>query len=154
MVATVNNGVIIVRMINPYSKPQRIYNGSTIGQLYPLKGKHDLGEIRNVKHTIDTEGSRPIRIPYRRLPHRQRKNIRTEIYAMLMAGVIEPSNSPWPDPVVMVKKKDGLLRLCLNYRKLNLVTKGDVYPLPRCDDIREAMSGAAFFTHHDLVRGY
>ena len=189
MVATVNNGVIPLRMFNPHSKPQRIYKGSTIGQLYPLsgtteknekeqqcyydcqflsppensedtvskdvwskslkelenifridnvniftaeknqvydilvrhskvisKGKHDLGEMRNVKHTIDTEGSRPIRVPYRRLPHRQRKNIRTEIDAILMADVIEPSNSPWSDPVVMVQKKDGSLRFCFNYR--------------------------------------
>ena len=77
---------------------------------------------------------------YRRLPHHQSENIRTEINVMLMADVIEASNSPWPDPVVMVKKKDGLLRLCLNYRKLNLVTKGDVYTLQRCDEILQAMS--------------
>ena len=68
------------------------------------KGQHDLGEMRNVKNTIDTERSRPIRFPYQRLPHRQRKNIRTEIHAMLMADVMEPSNSPWSDPVVMVNK--------------------------------------------------
>lgn len=111
-------------------------------------------EMRNVKHTIETEGSQPIRVPHRRLPHHQRENIRTEIEAMLMADVIEPSNSPWSAPVVMVKKKDGSLRFCIDYRKLNQVTKRDVFPLPRCDEILEAMSGAAFFTHLDLVRGY
>ena len=93
-----------------------------------------------MKHTIDTEGSRPIRVPYRRLPHHQRENIRREINVMLMADVIEASNSPCSDQVVMAKKKDGSLRVCLNYRKLNLVTKGDVYTLQRCDEILEAMS--------------
>ena len=73
---------------------------------------------------------------------------------MLMADVIEPSNSPWSAPVVMMKKKDGSLRFCIDKRKLNQVTKRDVYPLPRCDEILEAMSGAAFFTRLDLVRGY
>ena len=90
------------------------------------KGKHDLGEMRNVKHTIEREGSPPIRVPYRRLPRLQRENIRTEIDAMLMvmSDVIEPSNSPWSPPVVMVKKKDGSLRFCIDYRKLNQVAKG------------------------------
>ena len=54
----------------------------------------------------------------------------------------------------MVKKKDGTLRFCLDYRKLNEVTTKDLYPLPRCDDVLEAMSGATFFSHLDLVRGY
>ena len=90
------------------------------------EGKHDLGEMRNVKHTIETEGSQPIRVPYRRLPHHQSENIRTEIEAMLMAEVIEPSNLPWSVPVVMVKKKVGSLRFCIDYRKLNQVTKRDV----------------------------
>ena len=73
---------------------------------------------------------------------------------MVMSDVIEPSNSPWSPPVVMVIKKDGSLRFCIDYRKLNQVKKRDVYPLPRCDEILEAMSGGAFFTHLDLVRGY
>ena len=73
---------------------------------------------------------------------------------MVMSDVIEPSNSPWSPPVVMVIKKDGSLRFCIDYRKLNQVTKGDAYPLSMCDEILEAMSRAAFFTHLDFVRGY
>ena len=71
-----------------------------------------------------------------------------------MADVIEPSNLPWSAPVVMVKRKDGWLRFCTDYWKLNQVTKGDAYPLSMCDEILEAMSRAAFFTHLDFVRGY
>lgn len=73
---------------------------------------------------------------------------------MLTSIVIEPSNSTWSVPVVTIRKKDGSLRFCIDYRKLNGMTKRDVYPLPRCDDILEAMSGAALFNHLDLVRGY
>ena len=60
-----------------------------------------------MKRTFETKGSQPIRVPYRRLPPHQSENIRTEIEAMLMADVIEPSNLPWSAPVVMVKRKDG-----------------------------------------------
>ena len=61
--------------------------------------------MQNVKHTIETKRLQPIPVPYGRLPHHQRGNIRTEFEAMLMADVIEPSNSTWSAPVVMVKKK-------------------------------------------------
>ena len=116
--------------------------------------KQDLGEIRSVQHHIDTGDTRPIRVPPRRIPHHQRQTVREEVQAMLDADIIEPSNSPWCAPVVLVRKKDGTMRFCIDYRSLNQETKRDVFPLPRCDDILEAMAGAAFFTHLDLVRGY
>ena len=73
---------------------------------------------------------------------------------MLESDVIEPSTSLWCSPVVLVAQKDGSHRFCVDYKKFNEITKKDVYPLPRCEDILHALSEAAYFTHLDLVRGY
>ena len=69
---------------------------------------------------------------------------------MLQQGVIEPSNSPWSTPVVLVGKRDGTLRFCVDYCKLNSVTKKDCYPLPRVDDLLDSLSDAQWFSTLDL----
>ena len=68
--------------------------------------------------------------------------------------VIQPSKSPWASPIVLVAKKDGMTRFCVDYRKLNAITKMDVYPLPRIDDSVDLLSGQQFFTTLDLASGY
>ena len=73
---------------------------------------------------------------------------------MLELGVIEPANGPWSSPMVLIKKKDGSVRFCVDYRRLNDVTVKDVYPLPRIDDVLDRLGGAKFFTTLDLYKGY
>ena len=76
------------------------------------------------------------------------------LQTMLEQGVIQTSFSPWAAPIVLVKKKDGTTRFCVDYRKLNDVTKKDAYPLPRIDDTLDALSGAKIFSTLDLASGY
>ena len=73
---------------------------------------------------------------------------------MLQNDVIKPSTSPWASSVVLIHKKDGSTRMCIDYRKLNAVTRKDAYPLPRIDDALNALSGSKWFSTLDLISGY
>ena len=117
-------------------------------------GDHDIGHTSIVKHKIDTGSTKPIKQYPRRLPINQRKEADEQISDMLNRGVIKNSNSPWASPIVLVKKKDGSTRFCVDYRKLNEVTRKDAYPLPRIDDSLDSLSGAQWFSTLDLCSGY
>ena len=99
-----------------------------------------------VEHEIHTHGP-PIRQPYRRQNPEVRREEQEQLKEMLEEGIVRPSSSPWASPVVMVKKKNGTLRFCINFRKLNDITIKDAHPFPRIDDTLEALKGAKYFFH-------
>ena len=116
--------------------------------------RHKPGLTSLTEHSIDTGAARPVRLPPYRVPHAYRDSIQQELRDMLDNGIIEPSTSAWSAPIVPVKKKDGSLRLCVDYRRLNTVTPPDAYPMPRIDDLIDRLGGAKYITTLDLAKGY
>ena len=114
----------------------------------------DLGRTSLVEHRIDTGNARPIKQPPRRLPMHRRVEADKAVEQMLKDGIIEPSSSAWVSPIVLVRKKDGSTRFCVDYRKLNEVTIKDSYPLPLADSCFDALSGSQWFSTLDLSSGY
>ena len=114
----------------------------------------EIGEAKCVAHRIDVGTAEPIKQRAYRLSPAENEAVRTEIGKMLRAGVIRPSMSAWASPVVLVPKPNGTIRFCIDYRKINAVTKKDVYPLPRIDEALDALSGARYFSALDLKSGY
>jgi len=90
--------------------------------------------------------------PRRLLPFR-REEVHQLLCDMLSSNILQPSASPWASPIVLVKKKDGFTRFCIEYRKLNSVTCTDAYPLPRIDAL-DTLSGSQWFSTLDLLSGY
>ena len=95
--------------------------------------------------TLDTGNHPPIKQQPYKTPVVRREKILEMIDAMEEHGVVQPSASPWASPVVLVSKKDGSLRFCVDYRRLNSITCKDVYPLPRVDDILSALGKSQYF---------
>ncbi|KAJ7992703.1 hypothetical protein DPEC_G00281430 [Dallia pectoralis] len=107
-----------------------------------------------VQHEIDTGDAQPIKTRPRRIPLAQQEAADRAVEEMEQAGFIEPSNSPWSAPVVMVPKKGGKLRFCVDYRELNAVTRKDSYPIPRVDESLDLVGESSWFSSLDLRSGY
>jgi len=88
------------------------------------------GNCDIIEHKINLKDSNPIKQAPQRIPLRMRKEVDNIVEDMKRQGMIEESQSPWVSPAVMVKKKDGTVRFCVDYRKLNAVTVKDSYPIP------------------------
>jgi hypothetical protein len=112
------------------------------------------GTTTVVEHHIDTQGHPPINQPPYRQSFANAAICTKEVRMMLENDIIRPSSSPWASPIVLVTKKDGSIRFCVDYRKLNAITKGDVYPLPRIDETLDSISDAKWFSTMDLAAGY
>jgi hypothetical protein len=135
----------------------------TIGEFQELKellteyedvftGDENYGRTNKVYHRIHAGDSLPIRQPPR-IPLAKQAEVKEMLDDMRYPGVIEESDSPWSFPVVLVRK-NGELRFCVDYRKLNDVTKKYCFPLPRMDDTLDTLAGAKWFSTLDLKSGY
>ena len=104
-----------------------------------------LGRTSIVKHAIDMGEHPPIRLRSYRTNPANKEEIDKQINEMLKNDVIAPSTSPWASPVVLVKKSDGSMRFCIDYRKLNQITTKDSHPLPKITEALDALGGARYF---------
>ncbi|KAJ9557826.1 hypothetical protein OSB04_012440 [Centaurea solstitialis] len=125
---------------------------------YPEVFSEDLVSLppdREIEFWIDlVPAATPIaKAPYRLAPS-ELKEMLAQLQELLDKGFIRPSTSPWGAPVLFVKKKDGTMRMCIDYRELNKVTVKNKYPLPRIDDLFDQLQGAKFFSKIDLRSGY
>ena len=109
---------------------------------------------RSVSHVIDTGDHGPVSLPMHRLSPKEKVEVERQVQELLVKGLIQPSNSPYGAPVLFVQKKDGSLRMCIDYRALNNLTRKDKYPLPRIDDLIDRLQGARVFSSLDLQSGY
>jgi len=114
-----------------------------------------LPPVREIDFTIElAPGTAPLsRAPYRMAPAELRE-LKTQLEELLDRGFIRPSMSPWGAPVLFVKKKDGSMRMCIDYRQLNQATVKNKYPLPRIEELFDQLQGAQFFSKIDLRSGY
>lgn len=114
----------------------------------------DYGCTDTILHRIPTGDAAPIRQRYRQIPPNLYAEVRALIKRMLEADVIKPSSSPWSSPIVLVRKKDGSIRFCVDYRQLNQVTRKDSYPLPRVEEALASLKKASWYSTLDLASGY
>ena len=118
------------------------------------KSDLDIGCFTGLKHTIETNETRPVTSGMRRTPVTMESEEKSCLDKMLAAGVIQPSTSPWSSAPVLIRKKGGTVRWCIDYRKLNDVTIKDTYPLPLINECLDTLSGTEFFSTLDLSSGY
>ena len=114
----------------------------------------DIGHTTLEQHRIDTGDAPPKVTKQWPLPHSKKQDIENEVRKLLSMGIIEPCASEWSSPVLLIKKKSGSFRFCIDYRSLNQVTKKDIFPLPRLDEVLQGLQGATVMTKLDLRSGY
>ena len=129
---------------------------SEYSDIFPVPGAPLTGHTDAVEHDINTGNRPPIRasVHHDACHLRELKKEEECVAEMLTGGQIEASDSPWSSPVVLVTKKDGGTRFCVDYRQLNDATTKDAYPLPRIDDNLDMLAGKQWFSTLDLASGY
>jgi len=107
-----------------------------------------------IGHTINTGSAPPVSRGMYRLSPEEKAEVERQVKDLLQKGLIQPSQSPYGAPVIFVQKRDGSLRMCVDYRALNRATVKDKFPLPRIDDLLDRLKGACVFSTLDLQSGY
>ena len=116
--------------------------------------KGDLGFCDILKHSIPTTTDKPVYLPHRQIPVGLQSEVRKCLDSWLKQGIIRPSKSPYASQVVIVCKKTGEIRLCVNFRKLNAISVRDSFQLPRVEKALQAIQAAVWFSSFDLAQGY
>ncbi len=114
----------------------------------------DLGCTNLISHDIPLTDEVPVRQRYRRLPPSEYDVVKTHINQLLEGQIVRESCSPYASPIILVKKKDGGLRMCVDYRQLNSKTRKDAFPLPRIEETLDTLTGARWLSNLDLANGY
>ena len=127
-----------------------IYDYKEVFSLYD----GDLGFCDALKHSIPTTTDKPIYLPHRQIPVQLQQEVRKCLESWLKQGIIWPSKSPYASQVVIVRKKSGEIRLCIDFWKLNAISIRDSFPLPRIEEALQAVQAAVWFTSFDLAQGY
>ncbi|XP_059582206.1 uncharacterized protein LOC132243291 [Alligator mississippiensis] len=112
------------------------------------------GWVHGAMHTIKTPSGAIVREKWRPIPHHLLDAMREEVNSMLQLGVVRPSRSPWRSPLVPIRKPDGSLRLCVDYRRLNALATFDAFPMPQVDKLIERIGEAQYISTLDLAKGY
>ncbi|KMQ86077.1 krab-a domain-containing protein [Lasius niger] len=133
---------------------QRKVFADFLSEFYDIFSGDVAGSCKLVEHEINLNNSCAIKQTPRWISIFMREEVNKIIEEMKEKGVIEESQSSWVSPAILVKKKDGSIRFCVDYRKLNAVTVKDSYPLPRIDEILDQLSGNSWFSTLDLKSGY
>lgn len=118
------------------------------------ENKSDLGSCSVVSHKINTAGAKPIRQPLRRTPLGFEGEEEKYLKDQIDNGVVKPSKSSWASPVCLVRKKDGSVRWCIDFRRLNNCTIKDAYPLPKISMYLDCLAEASIFSVMDLQASY
>ena len=118
------------------------------------QNKFDIGKCDLVEHYINTGDHPPISTRQWPLPHATRAEMNKQCEQMLQMGVIEPCQSPWQSPTLLVRKSDGSYRYCIDFRSINKISVKDKFPLPKIETVLESLQGAKYFSTLDLRSGY
>ena len=127
-----------------------IYDYKEVFSLYD----GDLGFCDALKHSIPTTTDKPVYLPHRQIPVQLQQEVRKCLESWLKQGIIRPSMSPYASQVVIVRKKSGEIRLCVDFRKLNAISIRDSFPLPRIEEALQAVQAAVWVTSFNLAQGY
>ena len=114
----------------------------------------DLGKFSVIQHKIDTGNARPVRQPMRHTPVGFNEEEEKHLKQMLESEIIQPSLSKWASPPVLVRKRDGFIRWCIDYRALNQVTVKDASPMPRIEECLDTITNTRYMSTLDLASGY